>query len=167
MYQKIGTVDRQGVYVEAQIKEGRHGPELSIHADIRRSGHYVAGGQDLDTVRRVRTHGTPAPAFRGKIGKLLAIWKRWHLNGLNPGCEHQRAAGWHKMPMDAGQPLNAYRDFGGGSPTWNMRTWIRRSEHPQGLMCEPCWICGYKYGTEWKYEALPPYVFEFVEQFNA
>ena len=29
------------------------------------------------------------------------------------------------------------------------------TEHPDGLLCKPCPVCGYKYGTEWKYFPIP------------
>ena len=34
--------------------------------------------------------------------------------------------------------------------------WIRESEHEKGLLCKPCPVCGYKYGTKWLKEELPP-----------
>lgn len=33
--------------------------------------------------------------------------------------------------------------------------WLRESEHPQGLLCRPCPVCGYKYGSAWKYFPIP------------
>jgi hypothetical protein len=30
---------------------------------------------------------------------LLDIWKRWHLNDMQAGCEHQRAEGWGKKKV--------------------------------------------------------------------
>lgn len=93
---KIGTVDREAIFVTAMIRERNgKGPELSITADVRRSGHCVGGGQALDAVRAVAEHGhltrglTPA-----LVEGLLDVWKRWHLNGMRAGCEHQRALGW-------------------------------------------------------------------------
>ena len=32
---------------------------------------------------------------------------------------------------------------------------VRPSEHPCGLLAEPCEVCGYKYGTQWLKEELP------------
>lgn len=133
---KIGTVDREGVFIRVEYGTQPHKkpgkPELTISADIRRSGHWVAGGQSIDTVRRVAAHGTLAPGWTYKrVLKLCNIWERWHLNGLRPGCEHQRALGW-----------TSYDD------------------HPS----EPCPICGYKYGTAWHYEPLPQDVIEFVKE---
>ena len=32
---------------------------------------------------------------------------------------------------------------------------ISQKEHPEGLLCKPCPVCGYKYGTDWLKEELP------------
>ena len=42
--------------------------------------------------------------------------------------------------------------------------WVRYSEHPEGLLCKPCEVCGYKYGTAWLKEELPDAVRCFVEE---
>lgn len=33
--------------------------------------------------------------------------------------------------------------------------WLRPEEHPDGLLCRPCPVCGYKYGSAWKEEEVP------------
>ena len=38
--------------------------------------------------------------------------------------------------------------------------WVRPSEHPAGLMCKPCDVCGYKYGTAWLNEDVPAEVID-------
>lgn len=40
--------------------------------------------------------------------------------------------------------------------------WLYEKEHPEGLLCRPCPECGYKYGSEWKTEAVPEDVLEFL-----
>jgi hypothetical protein len=37
-----------------------------------------------------------------------------------------------------------------------------RKEHPDGLLCEPCPTCGYKYGSQWRSEAVPSDVIAFL-----
>lgn len=39
---------------------------------------------------------------------------------------------------------------------------IRPDEHPDGLLCKPCPECGYKYGSGWRYEAVPDDVLNFL-----
>ena len=33
--------------------------------------------------------------------------------------------------------------------------WLREDEHPDGILCKPCPVCGYKYGTSWLKEEVP------------
>ncbi len=39
---------------------------------------------------------------------------------------------------------------------------LRQEEHPDGLLCRPCPICGYKYGTQWKREEVPAEIIEWL-----
>lgn len=32
---------------------------------------------------------------------------------------------------------------------------LKEEEHPRGLLCRPCPICGYRYGTSWIYSPIP------------
>jgi hypothetical protein len=41
--------------------------------------------------------------------------------------------------------------------------WLKPSEHPAGLLCKPCPVCGYKYGTAWKREEVPADVIAFLQ----
>lgn len=36
-----------------------------------------------------------------------------------------------------------------------MRGWVRYDEDSRGILCKPCPVCGYKYGSEWKYLPIP------------
>lgn len=35
-------------------------------------------------------------------------------------------------------------------------------QHPEGLLCKPCEVCGYEYGSAWLYEAVPEDVLEWL-----
>ncbi|MCI2980666.1 hypothetical protein [[Clostridium] innocuum] len=35
------------------------------------------------------------------------------------------------------------------------RGWLYKKDHSKGLMCEPCPVCGYKYGSSWCYMPIP------------
>lgn len=41
--------------------------------------------------------------------------------------------------------------------------WTHFQEHPKGLLCKPCPVCGYKYGTEWKKKAVSSWAIRFLE----
>lgn len=33
--------------------------------------------------------------------------------------------------------------------------WLRETEHPEGLLCKPCPVCGYRYGAGWRHFPVP------------
>jgi hypothetical protein len=122
----------------------------------------ASGGQIVDELERVTEFA--AGWDTGRRDELVKVWRAWHLNGMNPGCQHQRAAEWDRRPIDPSKPLGTYglHFKGQRSPTWNMLTWVRRDEHPDGLLSEPCPECGYRFGSAWLYEPIPADVLEFV-----
>lgn len=100
-----------------------------------------------------------------QIRRLFEVWKRWHLNNMRAGCEHQRAEGWDSRPIDPSKPLTAYGRHceGKSAATWNMLTWVKRDEHPDGLLARPCPVCGHKYGSAWLFEEVPEDVLNFLD----
>lgn len=97
-----------------------------------------------------------------KVSQFYADWKAWHLNHMRAGCQHQRALGWDKKPIDPTKPLDTYgKHFPGQHmDSWNMLAWVRQDEHPDGLLMKPCPECGYKYGSAWLKEAVPAEVID-------
>lgn len=108
-------------------------------------------GQCLDALDRLIGKHLPNELVR----QLGYVWRRWHLNNMRAGCEHQRKAGWDQIPIDPDKPLDAYGKFAGDVPTWNMAIWVYKKDHPAGLLMEPCPECGYRYGSQWLREPLP------------
>lgn len=131
-----------------------------IHTDI------IRGGQCIDDVYS---------EFKGQLKNrkqyeaIMALWEKWHLNDMHAGCIHQEAEKWDELLIDPSKPKTQE----------NMRSWkryeeiiisksekcsecgtIKSAEHTHtgkyndGLMCKPCAICGYKYGTSWQYRAI-------------
>lgn len=45
---------------------------------------------------------------------------------------------------------------------YKSRGWIRADESELGILCKPCPVCGYKYGTKWLIEEVPEDVLEFL-----
>lgn len=58
--------------------------ELSICGNVwnARGSDIIQGGQCYDELLEI----VPTPLMH----EIVGIWKRWHLNGMNAGCEHQR-----------------------------------------------------------------------------
>lgn len=53
--------------------------------------------------------------------------------------------------------------FGGvGGVERKMLGWLYPKEHPDGILGKPCPVCGYKYGSAWKEEAVPAEVIEWL-----
>lgn len=98
------------------------------------------------------------------LDMFKAVWKRWHLNDMRPGCEHQREARWAERTIDPAKPLGAYgKHFEGQRhDSWNMLTRVTRKEHPKGLLGHPCPVCGYKFGTKWLHEGVPTSVTQWL-----
>jgi hypothetical protein len=165
----------------------------------------LAGGQCVDTVTALFPNDP-------KAQRMAEIWRRWHLNDMRPGCEHQRE--WNTEKKIAvtrytwGEKFHATRKQAEAGTlavldysAWKelsarvMRVtinsdapkypehhevkalleagwikpektetrgagWIRPVEHPEGLLCKPCPVCGYKYGSAWNYEAIPPEILD-------
>ena len=40
--------------------------------------------------------------------------------------------------------------------------WLKPDEHPDGILCKPCPVCGYKYGTSWLKEEVPADVIDWL-----
>lgn len=160
-YHYLGKCDynRSGVknckaFITWELKDTPKGPEFSACADIwnpRETDIYM-GGQCLEEV---------AAFFPGdkKARRIIAVWKLYHLNGMKAGCEHQEAAGLVHEPLLEDKPPHSdgnpqYIEHNGHS-AWNTRGWWYKKDHPRGLLCEPCEVCGYKYGSAWCYSPIP------------
>jgi hypothetical protein len=168
---KYGSGTRRPVItVDVELTPDR----LSISGDLKRPGasDIDQGGQIQDTIRQALDAGVidyAAGWDAERVGSLLDIWERWHLNDMRAGCSHQRAgvatddddamAGtpWNERPIDASKPTDTYGTHFDGQrqASWNILGWVRRDEHPHGLLAFPCPVCGYKYGTSWLTEEIP------------
>jgi hypothetical protein len=157
---RVGTLDRRQVWVTAEIE----GDQLSVTGEIvaRPGVEPVGWGQIIDAVRECK----PVNGWtRDELDKLADVWEHWHLNDMRAGCEHQRAEGWDKRPIDPSKPTDTYGTFfeGQQQPSWNMLAWVRPEDHPDGLLTKPCPVCGYRYGTAWLTEELPQEIRDYVE----
>lgn len=74
--------------------------ELSICGVVgpQRNGNCKgSAGQCIDEIRS----GEPTEEWTHEmLQKFCDIWDRWHLNHMNPCCEHQRELGWMKNVGD-------------------------------------------------------------------
>jgi len=161
---RLGTVAvgrrAASVFCRIKIEDGK----LSISGveGPLPSGNALGSCGQIDMHLKASSFKTFAPGWNfWKVKKFLDIWARWHLNDMQAGCEHQRAAKWEDRRIDANElPANhmANRDERGV-----LAIWVRPDEHKEGLLCAPCEVCGYKYGSMWRKEELPADVVGFLQ----
>lgn len=152
---RVGTTKIGGrwasIYTEAKVKDR----ELSISGVIGplQSGNALGGcGQidmefahrnEKDNDKRYDTLITPEEINFAdgwdteKWFDLLDIWKRWHLNNMRAGCEHQRELGW------------TYEEY----------------HDPKTFKGDECPICGYSIGSNWLKEELPESIVTTIQAF--
>lgn len=131
------------------------GLTLSIVYEVHgRNGSYLSGGATTAWYSSIVDFVPPWDPQ--SVGHLSLIADRWHLNGMQAGCEHQRALGWHERRMDETQPAERVgKWYPGHHGSANLAGWVYPREHPRGVLAKPCHACGYRFGTEWLYEPLP------------
>lgn len=108
-------------------------PVLSISGEVRK----VSYGQCYDEIKQ-RFPDDP------KVSRIIDIWKKYHLNDMHPECEHQRELGWCEEEI---KPISVSDS--------RMRGHVNFKEDERGLLCKPCPVCGYEYGTKWLYMPIP------------
>lgn len=137
----------------------------------RRHTDMAGGGQNINDLRRV-------PGARA--ARIAELWDRWHLNGMRAGCAHQGETWTCTRDANAEARETARRigaDPGAIAPdvcgTLNGWPVIRElfGEHPYPKRGDACHVCdrarwdepsdacpetGYRYGTAWLYEPVPP-----------
>ena len=161
-----GTVDvGRRTPVDLFVAVNWDGKRLSISGveGPRKSGNPLGScGQITESLQEIAEY---APKWNAEsVERLREIWDTWHLNHMRAGCEHQRADGWHTRPINPNNPTNTHgKHFEGQrQDSWNLLTWVRSDEHPNGLLMKACNVCGYKYGSAWLTEEVPESVLEDV-----
>lgn len=59
------------------------------------------------------------------------------------------------------EPKRSYNGINNGVEK-KLLGWLRPSDHPDGILCKPCPVCGYKYGTKWLKEDVPDDVIQWL-----
>lgn len=72
-------------------KEEKNKERFSVCANVWNAYNtdIICGGQCLDSIAGY----IDSPLY----SEILRLWKLYHLNDMHPECEHQHAAGWHKI----------------------------------------------------------------------
>ena len=105
---KIELRENQRGYVwkDGALKEVR-GNEFSAIAMVYRHNSFVCGGQCLDESDILDTveNGKLCKKDKATYLEILRLWKNYHLNGMNAGCEHQKKG----IPCGEVCPICGYR----------------------------------------------------------
>jgi hypothetical protein len=163
-----------------------------------------------------------------RVQEIVKVWRVWHLNDMNAGCQHQRAENWGKKELTLVKvEINAWmipdawqgekreleqiskhgwasvRTLAGetalevlaaakcgevfkaegnakqylspihyGRAIIEIQTekkgagWVYPKEHSEGVLCKPCPVCGYEYGSAWLYEPLPAEIVDKVKSWT-
>lgn len=211
----FGSIDYTGngrkdcqIVITVELRDTEKGPEFSASGIVTRGRGTVAAGQILDSAKEAfHRCGRPVPE---DFEKIYCFWQKYHLNGMHPECEHQRAAGWtdqakevltpyhYKLTREAANDkreaemaavdalkrgetftptaeqtaaavrktfLDTYDnltaeqaayyepDIRGlhGEMEKKTRGWVKFEDDKRGILCKPCPVCGYKYGSAWRY----------------
>ena len=96
---RVGKTFKGDVFCEIRLYEKKkRGLVLSItgvEAPLSNGDCKGSCGQIYDTIRRYIIEYAPGWDSE-KLKKFLDIWENWHLNDMNPCCEHQKELGWGK-----------------------------------------------------------------------
>lgn len=108
------------VEVEIELEEDRlcrawkdgvldevRGSEFSASAMVYRHNSFVCGGQCLDypEVLDIVKNGKLCEKDKTIYLEILRLWKNYHLNGMDTGCEHQKKG----TPVGEVCPVCGYR----------------------------------------------------------
>lgn len=88
----VASSDRGRLLVDVELREDG---ELSICGNYTRLDGMSSGGQIAESIEENARELAGEPGGKRHLGEadlsaLVAIWRRWHLNHMRPGCEHQR-----------------------------------------------------------------------------
>jgi hypothetical protein len=96
-----GYKRRLPVTVDVAISDGPE-PRLSICGNVWRPDR-------KDILGSGQNHEEIAALFPDdpRVQRIVKVWRRWHLNDMRAGCEHQRAEGGHGVGDVC--PIDGYR----------------------------------------------------------
>lgn len=182
----FGKIDYYGngrrscpVELEIELKPTDKGEEFTASGNIWNNLYtdIIMGGQCIDDIWD--EYGTQLQN-RKLYQEIMELWKKYHLNGMNAGCIHQRMEKWDEVLLDDSKPKTQDNMAVWTYPKDDMLTAIKRgildrlhgktykiarkilkvnvwstNQHKKGLLTKACKVCGYKYGTAWLFEEIP------------
>lgn len=145
---RIEIEEKEGEFKDIYGRAVDRIERLSICGEIYHGKELIYVGQILDVIEEAYEKHMferlkiPKESFL----RLLGIWKEWHLNDCRPYCAHQKPL--VKLLEIENPELLRVENL---EKLWDISEFRR------------CPKCGYKYGTEWRYEPLPEDVKNFLK----
>lgn len=142
---KVGYIGRKPVFVSVEYTNNA----LSITGVVNpnRCGNCDSCGQIISDLREI---DTPTGEWtQADINQLLFYWERWHLNDMRAGSQVQEDY-LRKNPVSAHYPESYYD-----------KASVALAE--AGINPD---ADGYKYGSAWKFEAVPARVISWLFSFE-
>lgn len=127
--------------VDVEYEDKGNGQKCFTASGTLHTPEIECGGQCLDEIAQYIDDEQFKTIYR--------LWKLYHLNDMHPECEHQAELGWCDK---ASKKVSVHTPRG---VELKALGWVYEREHPDGLLCRPCPVCGYKYGTKWLYRQIP------------
>lgn len=117
------------------------------------------GKKDLTVVTYELTSKAAIEREKLRRRALDMLEKVGHVS-LPPEDQRLLALDWRiTVPDDVKVELTEYKFK---SKETKRSGWVKPEEHPGGVLCKPCPVCGYKYGTKWLKEDVPRDVIEWL-----
>lgn len=95
---RIGSIARHNVFCKIKTEAKEKGLCLSISGVVGPMANgdcWGSCGQVYGSITEIDEY---APGWgKEKAERFVEVWKRWHLNDMNAGCEHQREWGLEKV----------------------------------------------------------------------
>jgi hypothetical protein len=155
-YVTVGRTEDEGfVHIKVELRQRDGYEELSIVGSVRDGGGQIDMHLSPDAIE-------PAPGWTyDDLKRLWSIWSRWHLNGMNAHCEHQRviADKLGKKPSEVFTIRNEHVDEH-GRYNGNYGRGVDGKQASNARV--QCPICSYDYGSAWRREPLPEDVREWL-----
>ena len=155
-----------------ELKDGAFSMSAEVWNSLRTD--IIRGGQCVDEVAAYFPHDM-------KAARMVAIWRRWHLNNLRAGTPKQEAK-LKELSSQAEQLLRTQYDGDASrhfyddamtKPNWHSicrlfgfqsyYEWACQQLEDIGILED----AGHKYGTAWLTEELPPAVVAEIESWSA
>lgn len=115
----------------------------------------------LESIRRQKEAKDAALAALRK-GETFTPTPEQHEYAVLPGiCDT-----YEKLPDDGApyyEPRKPLYPGDKGARETKKRGWVRFDASEKGILCKPCPVCGYKYGSEWLKEEVPEEVLDFLK----